>query len=167
MFSKGIQIIKILALVTFAFSILSIGYEIADAYNERVANEQNERAAAANGGPVFGIYGDYGDPRKLKRLILVPITFLAFLCIRRFSFVSLALYGLAIVIFLIWLREIYTIIKIDWDVFSHNSPVAIALLAANPFDYALFAAVLILSPTLMVHLFSSTHKGNQSIGESS
>ena len=137
MFSNSATIIRILAFIAFTCSVFSIGWDIASNYNKSVAEEQTRLSAVASGNPTFGIYGGWGDDRRLKRLVLVPFSLVAFLCIRRFPYLSLSLYGFSIGIFLVWFVEV----------------------AGNPFDYALFGAVLILFPSLIRKLLLGKYQG--------
>lgn len=152
MFSKCATIIRILAFIAFTLSVFSIGWDIASNYNKGVAEEQTRLSAIANGEPTFGIYGDWGDDRRLKRLVLVPFSLVAFLCIRRFPYLSLSLYGFSIGIFLVWFMRVSYLISINEGVISGKSDLEIVLIAANPFDYALFGAVLVLFPSLIRQL---------------
>jgi hypothetical protein len=160
MFSRSVTFIRVLAFIAFTLSIFSIGWEIASNYNQRVTKEQYDRAAVANGQSTFEIYGDWGDRRRWKRIIQVPLTFIAVLCIRRSSIVSLTLSGLSIGLYLMWARDVYSVIQSDWSLYSELGPTAIALLAANPFDYALFGTLLIIFPCLLLSLLDKP-KGKQ------
>ena len=159
MFSNSATIIRILAFIAFTCSVFSIGWDIASNYNKSVAEEQTRLSAVASGNPTFGIYGDWGDDRRLKRLVLVPFSLVAFLCIRRFPYLSLSLYGFSIGIFLVWFVEVSYLISINDGFIYGKSYFEIVLIAGNPFDYALFGAVLILFPSLIRKLLLGKYQG--------
>ena len=164
MFTKSAQIIRILAFVAFTLSIFSIGWDVATRYNESVAEEQTRLSANASGKPTFGIYGDWGDSRRLKRLALVPLSLAAFFCIRRFPYLSLSIYGLSLGIFLVWFLDISYRISINEGFIPDKSYLAIALVAANPSDYALFGAILVLFASLIRQLMLGKYRGENMMG---
>lgn len=100
----------------------------------------------------------------MKRLVLVPLSLTAFLCIRRFPFLSLTVYGSSIGIFLVWFIDISYRISINEGFIPDKSFLAIVLIAANPFDYALFVADLILFPSLVRQLMLGRNQGEKTMG---
>ncbi len=142
----SIRIVRLLAIGAVLLAVLSIGADGVSKYNEGVAEHQQELMRQAKGEPSFGFYGDYGDHRPWKRLLLVPLTLLGWFAFRRSITYKLAaiVYGMSTLVFAHWAWMVINAIVIDWNLYSDRSLLDLLSLAANPFDYLLFAVVLAL-----------------------
>jgi hypothetical protein len=138
--------VRLLAIGALLLAVLSIGTDGVSKYNEGIAEHQEELVRQAKGEPSFGIYGDYGDHRPWKRLLLVPLTLIGWFAVRRSTTYGLAafVYGISTLVFAHWAWMVITAIVIDWNLYSDRSLLELLSLAANPVDYLLFAVVLVL-----------------------
>jgi len=149
--------VRVFALLAFILAILSVGCDWASEYNEFVRETQNKLAREANGELTFGIYGDYGDPRKWQRLLLVILALAGWFCLRQslHPIISMIFYGLSFLVFAHWRSRIVVIFSVDWNLFSDRSAGDLLLLAANPFDYLLFASITALLFAQLAVIFRS------------
>ena len=135
---------KLLAAGALLLAVSSLSVDLISKYNERVARRQVDLMANAGHPSAFGIYGDYGDHRQWKRLMLVPLTLVGYFSIRRLgrNWLAVTSYGLSLLAFLHWASEAIAIFTVDWKLYANKSHFELLNLAANPLDYLVLLSVL-------------------------
>ena len=153
----GLKYVRTFALVGFLLAILSVGADWASEYNDSVRETQYRLGKEANGEIAVRIYGDWGDPRKWQRLILVILTLggWLFLLKPRTAIISAIIYGISIFIFVLWISRAIRIFSGNWNLFSERPVGDLLMLAGNPFDYLLLSTITLLFLTQLFLLARS------------